>query len=341
MGTASNLMMLLRAMGGSDVITDFRDAAEEEMQHLASLIQPGEHAVTRHNTAPPGKGVNAMMRDMPLAKKARLLPVVLGTMNSVTRCGTYMKDKLTPSRQSADADVWEQVRDVALASGALDVGFVRINEHDIFKDYAIPYQSAVVFTIQMDKEAIDTAPGYDALIEVLSTYGSLGDVAIALTEHLREQGYGAYPGFPIGGLVDYVRVAQDAGLGAIGYHGMLISPGDGTRQRINVVFTNMDIPEPAANPHAWVREVCELCQNCVRSCPPAAIYTEGELEPSTGRKTTIHYERCVEYYGDNQGCAVCIKVCPFSAAGYDKVKQGYMDIYGKDAADANSLGVMA
>ncbi len=169
-----------------------------------------------------------------------------------------------------------------------------------------------------------SAPSYDALIEVIRTYASLGKLALKLSDYLRAEGYGAYPGFPIGGLVDYVRVGQDAGIGAIGYHGMLISPNEGTRQRVGIVFTNMAIPEPEPNPHEWILDFCAKCQKCVRSCPPGAIYTEANAQPETGRKPTLHYQKCLDYYGANQGCAVCVNVCPFSQAGYEKIESGFL-----------------
>lgn len=321
-----NMVRLLRAMAGAGGIETFRDAAEQEVMRLGQLIPASPHAVERLNTSPPGGGVNTMVRTMPLKTKMRLAPVLLRTMNAVTRCADYMKDKFVPTRSNADAAVWEAIRAVAKKNGAVEVGFAHISEDDIFQGYSIPYRNAIVYTVDMDKTVINTAPSYDALIEVLSTYASLGKVASTLTDYLRNRGYGAYPGFPIGGLVDYVRVAQKANLGAIGYHGMLISPGDGTRQRINVVFTNMEMPQPEPNPHMWILDFCAKCQKCVRSCPPKAIYTTAKANPTTGRKPTVYYKKCLDYYANNQGCAVCVKVCPFSQAGYEKIQRGFLKI---------------
>ena len=332
---ANNLFSLVKAMAGGDGVATFRDEAEDAVKNLDDLISPGDRAVIRKNTSPPGQGVNTMMKTMPLPDKVRLVPTVLGTMNTVSRSAEFMKRAAKSERTEAEPAFWDLVREVAKGLGALDVGFISVDDNEIFEQFEIPYRNAVVFTFGMDKDAIDTAPSFDALTEVLGTYGSLGKVANALTEYLRGAGYGAYPGFAIGGLVDYVRVAEQAGLGAIGYHGMLISPQEGTRQRINLVFTNMDIPEPEENPHLWVREVCAMCQNCVRSCPPGAIHTDGEVDEVTGRKQTLHYEHCLEYYGANQGCAVCVKVCPFSNIGYEKVKEGYFDL--KDYRESQGL----
>ena len=319
-----NILNIARAMTGSGGIDGFRDRAEAELMKLTNLIPPGEHAVVRLNTTPPDGGVNKMVGTMPLGKKIKLIPVLLGAMNSVTQCADYMKDKLVPTQEHADNAFFEQIKALAQDQGALDIAYIRINEHEIFTQYAIPYRNALVFTMPMDKKEIDKAPSFDTLIEVLSTYEYLGKVAIILTKFLRDQGYGAYPGFPIGGMIDYVRVAEQAGLGAIGYHGLLISPEDGTRQRINNVYTNMELEFAPENDHLWIRDFCSMCNKCVRECPPSAIYTDGEVNPITGRKPTIDYDTCIDYFANNTGCAVCVKVCPFSQAGYDVIQTRFI-----------------
>ncbi len=318
-----NLSLMLRAMTGSGNISTLRDEAEAELKHIAGTFHPGINAVERLDTAPPGKGVNEMMRKLSLSHKVNLLPTLLHTMNTMTQCAEYMKHPQNPTQQAADASLWSHIEQFARDNGAVEVGFVQINPDDIFEGYALPYQNAIVFTVDMEADAINTAPSYQALHEVLKTYGSLGELALKMSDLLREYGYGAYPGFPIGGMVDYVRVAQAAGIGAIGYHGLLISPSDGTRQRINIVYTNMDVPEAVENPHAWVLDFCAMCQRCVRECPPNAIYTDGQVHAVTGRKPTLHYNKCLDYYAENHGCAVCVKVCPFSHAGYERVKEGF------------------
>lgn len=320
--TLQNTANIIRAFAGGG-ITQFREAAEAELQNLTDTFHPGTHAVERLDTAPPGKGVNVMMKKLSPVEKLNLLPVLLGTMNTMSRCGFSMRDKLVSTQQTADSTMYEKIEDLARESGAVEFGFARIDQNEIFQGYEIPYRNAIVFTVDMAEEAINTAPGYPALREVLLTYGRLGQIALKLTAFLREQGYGAYPGFPIGGMIDYVRVAEDAGIGVIGYHGLLISPSDGTRQRINVVYTNMEVPTQEANPHEWVLDFCAKCNRCIRECPAQAIYADGAVDPVTGRKSTLHYEKCLDYYAENHGCAVCVKVCPFSQAGYEQVQAGF------------------
>ena len=311
-------------VGGLKGIRHVIEQAEQDVMHLGELISSGDQSVSRLETGPPGGGVNVMVKEMPLREKLKLLPMMLKIVNTFALSSTYMKNYLAPTHCEADKTFWNSLEAFARTNGAVEFGFTRINEHDIFKDYAIPYRNAIVFTIDMEKEAINTAPSYEAGMEVAQTYASLGELAMKLTDLLLEQGYGAYPGFPIGGLVDYVRVAANAGIGAIGYHGMLISPTEGTRQRINVVFTNMEIPESLDNEHDWVLDFCAKCQKCVHSCPPEAIYTSAPINSISGRKQTVHYEKCVDYFGKNQGCAICVKVCPFSQAGYKKIQNGFL-----------------
>ena len=326
---------IARAMIGSGGVKNLRgifETAEAEVAQLGELVIAGEHSVERLDTAPPGSGVNVIISSLTWAQKREMIPVFFRVLDAVATGGKYMMDEVTPTRQAADEQMLEEVKHIAREYGAVEVGFTRINEHDIFKGYAIPYQNAIVFTSPMDQEAINTAPGFPALREVITTYADLGKLAIKLTDYLRAKGYGAYPGFPIGGLVDYVRVAQDAGIGAIGYHGMLISGNEGTRQRINLVFTNMEIPQAQENEHEWILDFCAMCQKCVRDCPADAIYTDAPVHPETGRKSTIHYKNCVDYYGANKGCAVCVKVCPFSQAGYDKIQEGFLTAQAKRLA---------
>lgn len=315
---------MLKAILGQGGLDQFLESVEQEVYHLQHLVQPDESSVERLNTAPKNGGTSAIVKTMPLRKKMRVLPVMRNTLRIVDKCSKYMRDDMPTENASAPPALMDDIRQLAHEHGASDIALVEIPPTEIFKGRAAPYNHALVFTMEMDKDAISTAPSHDALIEVLSTYGVLGQVALKLTEFLRAEGYGAYPGFPVGGLVDYVRLAEQAGLGAIGYHGMLISPQEGTRLRLNVVYTNIDnLTETEQNPHFWVRDFCAMCRKCIRDCPPQAIYDDGEID-SNGRKKTVEYDKCLDYFGNNQGCAVCVKTCPFSQAGYDVIQTRFI-----------------
>lgn len=257
-------------------------------------------------------------------QRARLVPTMVGLLVGMTRGGHYY-DRPVPRRPSpATPQLLATIDEVARMHGATDLAYVRdVARLEIFADQAIPAPHALVFIVEMDRDQIDTAPSYAAFHEVARGYRRLGEASNALTDLLREHGHAAYPGTALGGLTDYVALAERAGLGAIGWHGLLISPHGGSRLRINTVYTDATgLPERPHGEHDWVREVCAQCQNCVRSCPPAAILTEPE-QRFAGGLTSIDKPACNEYFSANHGCAVCVKVCPFSTHGYDAVRRGH------------------
>nr|AQU14199.1 truncated iron-sulfur cluster enzyme family protein [Hormoscilla spongeliae GUM034]AQU14207.1 iron-sulfur cluster enzyme family protein, carboxy terminus [Hormoscilla spongeliae SP4] len=137
---------------------------------------------------------------------------------------------------------------------------------------------------------------------------------------MRREGFAACPGLALGGLTDYVYLAEKAGLGAIGYHGLLISPLGGARLRINTIYTNItNLPLESENEHLWIRDYCSICKKCISKCPPQAIFNEPQPLGDGGMQC-IDHNACRGYFQANFGCAICLAVCPFSKAGYDKIK---------------------
>ena len=70
-------------------------------------------------------------------------------------------------------------------------------------------------------------------------------------------------------------LAEKAGLGTIGTHGLLISPNVGPRQRIAAVYTSIEnLPEINTNEHLWIKDFCTKCKRCVKACPTKAIFAK-------------------------------------------------------------------
>jgi epoxyqueuosine reductase QueG len=91
--------------------------------------------------------------------------------------------------------------------------------------------------------------------------------------------------------------------------------------RLAAVFTSIqDLPFfEAENEYRWIEGYCETCGRCRRSCPTGAILAE-PIERDNGLMMCIDAEKCFPFFLDHHGCSVCIKVCPFSRAGYGKIK---------------------
>lgn len=200
---------------------------------------------------------------------------------------------------------------------------MRVPPNAIFKGKGLPHQYAIVYTVEMDKEPISTSPSFESQLEVMRGYKNMAVIGNKLARFMRRRGFAAYPGTALGGITDYVHLAELAGLGAIGYHGLLITPGEGARLRINTLYTNItNLPVQDENEHLWVRDFCAMCHKCVRSCPVQAIY-QAPVPRGDGGMQCIDHASCRVYFTKNYGCAVCLAVCPFSQVGYDKVKERF------------------
>jgi len=63
-----------------------------------------------------------------------------------------------------------------------------------------------------------------------------------------------------------------------------------------------------------VDDFCASCQICVTNCPPHAIFDTKQLVRGQER-WYVNFDRCVPYFSDNDGCGICIEVCPWSEEG--------------------------
>ena len=299
------------------------DAYDRKTRNLGNLIHAGAHSVKRKKFFGATSAGDHFMRAMPLREKLPFLPKFMPLRRSMEESARYYDEPFEPRKDTADPDFLAQLERLAFKLEATAVGYTRIPPDYIYAGKAIPYDRAIVFTVEMDKAKIDTAPGYPAMIVTITSYHRLGIIANALSDLLRAHGCGAYPGTAVGGLVNYVRVAELAGLGAGGYHGLLISPTGGSRQRISLVYTNLaNLPDASQNHHEWVRDLCAMCRKCTRECPVQAIY-ETPQEGAAGQVTFVDHPKCLAKFSTDYGCSVCVKVCPFSNVGYQAIKSRF------------------
>lgn len=210
----------------------------------------------------------------------------------------------------------------ALGVGAL--GYVRLPRKLIFKERAVRYDKAIVLLQEMDKDKIAQAPSLATFKMVFQTYDALGITVNILTDTLRQQGFGAQGGHPLGGLTLYPPLAEAAGLGSIGRHGLLITPQFGPRQRIAAIFTSIEnFPFTEIHTHTWITDFCKNCGRCIQTCPTQAIL-EHPISHASGRKTHIIRSQCLPQFVNNQGCTICVKECPFSHTSYHAIQQAFL-----------------
>lgn len=232
---------------------------------------------------------------------------------------TNPMNPITKTTEKFIAELIEYAKSI----GALELGFTKVEPEYIFKNSTILYENAIVVTMEMDKAAIGKAPSKITGHEVHRTYNELGLIVNKIAEFLRKRGYGAQANPALGGDVNYVRLAEKAGLGAMGTHGLLISPKVGPRQRIAAVFTSIEnLPIKEVNEHLWIKSFCEKCKKCVRVCPSEAIYDKPQDDYNDTVKH-IDCGKCAISFSNGYGCSVCIKECIFNNSDYEKIKKAF------------------
>jgi len=247
----------------------------------------------------------------------------------------------------------QQVKKVAKFFGASLVGIAKVNEKWIYKTGFIrpPLTSesdskkdiregnvqnsilespinlpegvnkVIVMGIEMDKKAVSTSPAQPAAAASAIAYSKMAFVISCLGEFIRNLGYRAIQCGNDTALS--IPLAIDAGFGALGRNGLLITPEYGPRVRICKVFTDLPLisDEPNLNFIKKVEKFCKHCYKCAEACETKAITKDREpsFEPpnisnnSGVKKFYVNVEKCFEFWIENSSdCGNCIAACPFS-----------------------------
>lgn len=284
----------------------------DQLRRRDDALGPGANSRER------GQFVGNPMKYLTPSQKLGLLPFLYQNLRALKK--SYQDLDHEPQRETIDESELRTLETKASELGVDTLGYTSIENDDIFQDRRVLYPHAIVFSIEMDSEIMQTSPSYPALQEVEKTYARTGRVANTLTELLREMGFGAQAGPGLGGHTIYPVLAGRAGLGEFGRHGLIITPENGPSHRPGVIYTNItNLPEREDNSHEWVREFCDSCRRCIDACPPGAIH-ETPVKTTDDNVAHIDSEACGEFFAENYGCSVCVKECPFTRAGYEELK---------------------
>jgi epoxyqueuosine reductase QueG len=258
----------------------------------------------------------AMKRGYQPPRSLRSLPHMRASMLGIHRSLKTLEQNPSQPKTHIQEPELPELESYARSEGVDDIGYARLHETLVFRRKAVLHRNAIVLSMEMDRDRIDTSPSEQSFIEVHQTYHHLGRAANRIAAWLRKRGYSAHAGHPLMGLALYPPLAQQAGLGWRGLHGLLITPQFGPRVRLAAVFTSIEnLPFGRENPHAWIEEYCDLCKLCVRECPPQAIL-ERPVAHANGLVACTEDDACFPFFAENYGCSICIRVCPFHKQDY-------------------------
>jgi epoxyqueuosine reductase len=289
----------------NEIKSRYADYRLNKINQLETSVETGKFGVKSSSSSPP-----KIMPDK-LKITLKTLPRQLSIAKNMEYTVKSLKDNPENQKAMLEADM-KNLENYAHSIGIDKMSYTEVPPELIFENRSIIYFHAIVLVMEMDKKAIDKAPS-DVTQEMgVVTYDEMGKATNQLTQYLREKGFAAQASHPAGGFVVYPTLAQKAGLGWKGRHGLLISPEFGPRQRISAIFTSLgNLPQNDSDDHSWMTGFCEKCGKCIKSCPRNAI-TEESYENGKIR-TLILKESC-------HGCSICMKECSFNKRDYNQIK---------------------
>ena len=218
-----------------------------------------------------------------------------------------------PLDQSAEA--WSS--DLRAFAATLDMelfGITALQEKWLFERHNLSQKWIIMIGVAHDYDQIKHAPEDLAGAEVIRQYGRGTKAAKDIATWIRERGRDAVPhGGPMAGSLLLIPPAIECGFGELGKHGSIINREFGSSFRLACVLT--DIPLVATEKETYgVDDFCSRCQVCANECPPEAILPEKNWVRGE-QKWYVDFDKCIPFFNENYGCAICIAVCPWSIPG--------------------------
>jgi epoxyqueuosine reductase len=210
---------------------------------------------------------------------------------------------------------WTDALNVFVEEGQCErVGVTRMQPQWVFDHHETNYQTVVMLGVKHDYELLKSAPDLVAGTEVTRQYGRAAAAAKNVANWLQEQGWEAEPVTgPMVGKILMIPPALECGFGELGKHGSLINPEFGSGFRLGAVLTNAPF-EITPKREFGVDDFCSRCRVCENACPPLAIGPEKGMVRGE-EKWFVDFDKCIPYFAETSGCAICIAVCPWTRPG--------------------------
>ena len=210
---------------------------------------------------------------------------------------------------------WTLALERFVAAGDCErVGVTRMQPEWAYQGTDVPFTNVIMLAVQHDYDKLKSAPDQVCGTDVSRQYNRAASVAKQVAGWLRQQGWDAKPVTgPMVGDILLIPPALECGFGELGKHGSIINPEFGSAFRLAAVLTDAPF-EPTPKREFGIDDFCSRCRVCEDACPPFAITAEKQLVRGTN-KWYVDFDKCIPYFAETSGCAICIAVCPWSRPG--------------------------
>ena len=194
------------------------------------------------------------------------------------------------------------------------VGVARLRPEWVYEHHETDFSTVVMLAVQHDYDQLKHVPDQVGGAEVTRQYGRAAAAAKKVAGWLRELGWDAEPVTgPMVGKILMIPPALEAGFGELGKHGSLINPEFGSGFRLGAVLTDAPFATTARREFG-IDDFCSRCRVCENACPPYAIKPDKETVRGV-HKWYVDFDRCIPFFAETSGCAICIAVCPWTLPG--------------------------
>jgi len=149
-------------------------------------------------------------------------------------------------------DITKVIKRLGIHYGARDIGITRVDDDffyskrgrhpDVYgQNVDMSLKNAIVFSVKMSRSLINTAPMAGACLEASKAYVDAATVGMQISYMLRNLGYHSRCHMDGNYLLRALPLAEKAGIGQAGRHGLIITKSNGCFARLGVVTTDMDL----------------------------------------------------------------------------------------------------
>jgi ferredoxin len=223
--------------------------------------------------------------------------------------------EVAPTRVEQDEDAWAEGLAGFVSSGACDkTGVAELDRSWLFEGQKTDLPRVVMIGVAHDYDVISEAPGEVAGTEVVRQYARAAKAAKEITGWIRSLGWRAEAATgPMTGALAMIPPALACGFGELGKHGSIICPEFGASFRLSAVLTDAPFAPTPAQTHG-IDDFCQNCRICEDACPPEALSPRKQTVRGE-EKWYVDFDRCLPFFNETSGCAICIAVCPWSRPG--------------------------